>query len=99
MAATLDAPIQHTFLAVGIVLLILTALVTGFRFYSRRISQVAYGLDDWLALAAIVFFWAEIAFHFYGPFASRHLPLVLANTHARLVFWRRWIAHKRSVRG
>ena len=44
---------KHTFV-IAIILPILATAALALRFLSRRLRQLKYGLDDWLALASLV---------------------------------------------
>lgn len=70
MGARLETPIQRTYLALGIVFAVLTVLVTCVRFYSRKLSRATFGIDDWLALAAALFYLTEIAVHLWSMLAG-----------------------------
>lgn len=54
MAFTLEEQIQKNYLGLAVMFLVLTALTTALRFWSRKLRSLSFGLDDWLAMAALV---------------------------------------------
>ena len=71
---------QKTFIGIGCMMIVLTGFSLSMRIWSKKLKSTGFGLDDWLALLALPFYYAELGVHFWCEYPICEVKVAITSS-------------------